>query len=224
MSRVSQPTLCRPEGKSVDEQRTSRKRRANGEESRRRILDAAVEVAVERGYDGTSIALVSKKSGLPASSIYWHFKDKDELIAAVIERSFGTWLALWVLPEGDGPRERFSALATLIGKALLDSPDFLRLGLMLTLERRPVEASARRMFLQVREQACRQVAATLREVVPELPDESVALLTTYAMAAADGLFIAKEIGGDSVDLVALFELHAHSLYDTAVRLSAPGRP
>ncbi|MEU6579588.1 TetR/AcrR family transcriptional regulator [Nocardia sp. NPDC046763] len=204
------------------EQKTPRRRRANGEESRRRILDAAVEVAAERGYDGTSIALVSKKSGLPASSIYWHFQDKDDLIAAVIERSFGTWLSGWVMPDGDSPRERFAALSMQVAKALLDSPDFLRLGLMLTLENRPVEVSARRMFLQVRDRACGQIAATLRELAPELPDESVALLTTYGLAAADGLFIAKQIGGDSVDLVSLFELHAHSLYDAAVRLSASG--
>uniref|UniRef100_UPI00131AF4CF TetR/AcrR family transcriptional regulator n=1 Tax=Streptomyces fulvoviolaceus TaxID=285535 RepID=UPI00131AF4CF len=58
-----------------------RRKRANGVESRQRILDAAVEIAGERGYDGTSIAAVSAKCGLPASSIYWHFKDKDDLIA-----------------------------------------------------------------------------------------------------------------------------------------------
>ena len=63
-------------------------KRADGELSRERILDAATEIAAERGYEGTSIALVSAKCGLPASSIYWHFKDKDDLIAAVIERSF----------------------------------------------------------------------------------------------------------------------------------------
>jgi hypothetical protein len=43
-------------------------------------------------------------------------------------------------------------------------------------------------------------------------------LVTYAIAGADGLFIAKEIGGDAVDLVGLFELHARALHDTAVRL------
>ena len=42
--------------------------------------------------------------------------------------------------------------------------------------------------------------------------------STYAIAGADGLFIVKEMGGDAVDLVRLFELHAHALYDTAVRL------
>jgi hypothetical protein len=36
------------------------------------------------------------------------------------------------------------------------------------------------------------------------------------------LFIAKEIGGDAVDLIALFELHAHALYDTALRLISEG--
>ncbi|MGW0653880.1 TetR/AcrR family transcriptional regulator, partial [Streptomyces umbrinus] len=51
---------------------TARKKRANGVESRQRILDATVEIAGERGYQGTSIAAVSAKCGLPASSIYWH--------------------------------------------------------------------------------------------------------------------------------------------------------
>jgi AcrR family transcriptional regulator len=76
-----------------------RRKRADGALSRERILDAATEIAAERGYEGTSIALVSAKCGLPASSIYWHFKDKDDLIAAVIERSFGTWLSAWQVPE-----------------------------------------------------------------------------------------------------------------------------
>ena len=75
-----------------------RRKRADGELSRERILDAATEIAAERGYEGASIALVSAKCGLPASSIYWHFKNKDDLIAAVIERSFGDWLKAWQVP------------------------------------------------------------------------------------------------------------------------------
>ena len=39
---------------------TSRRTRANGEASRERILDAAAEIAGERGYEGTSINLVSQ--------------------------------------------------------------------------------------------------------------------------------------------------------------------
>src|SRR5271157_5169172 len=84
--------------------RTRRRTRANGEQSRERILDAATEVATERGYEGTTISLVSEKSGLPPTSIYWHFADKDDLIAAVIDRSFQRWLAALQLPSGHGTR------------------------------------------------------------------------------------------------------------------------
>jgi AcrR family transcriptional regulator len=202
----------------------TRRKRADGELSRERILDAATEIAAERGYEGASIALVSAKCGLPASSIYWHFKNKDDLIAAVIERSFADWLKAWQVPIEGSPQDRLVGLAMQIAKALLDSPDFIRLGLMLSLERRPVEPRARAMFLQSRAQTFDQLVETMRGFTPDLTDAQVHQLVTYAIAGADGLFIAKEIGGDSVDLLALFELHAWALYDGALRLiSEDGR-
>jgi AcrR family transcriptional regulator len=204
--------------------RPTRRKRADGELSRERILDAAGEIAAERGYEGASIALVSAKCGLPASSIYWHFKNKDDLIAAVIERSFGDWLKAWQVPVEGSPQDRLVGLAMQIAKALLDSPDFIRLGLMLSLERRPIEPRARAMFLQLRAQTFDQLVETMRGFTPDLTDAQVQQLATYAIAGADGLFIAKEIGGDAVDLLALFELHAWALYDSALRLiSEDGR-
>ena len=202
----------------------TRRKRADGELSRERILDAAAEIAAERGYEGASIALVSAKCGLPASSIYWHFTNKDDLIAAVIERSFGDWLKAWQVPVEGSPQDRLVGLAMQIAKALLDSPDFIRLGLMLSLERRPVEPRARAMFLQLRAQTFDQLVETMRGFTPELTDAQAHQLATYAIAGADGLFIAKEIGGDAMDLLALFELHAWALYDSALRLiSQDGR-
>ncbi|MCV7395214.1 TetR/AcrR family transcriptional regulator [Mycobacterium paraseoulense] len=202
--------------------RTRRRTRANGEQSRERILDAATEVATERGYEGTTISLVSKKSGLPPTSIYWHFADKDDLIAAVIERSFGRWLAALDLPGGALVPGRVAELGTQVAKALLDAPDFIRLGLMLALERRPVEPRAREMFLRVRDEAFRRFEAVVRDVAPGLDEEGVRLLTTYAIAGADGLFIAKEVGGDSVDLIKLFDLHARLVFQSATRLLESG--
>jgi AcrR family transcriptional regulator len=199
-----------------------RRKRADGELSRERILDAATEIAAERGYEGTSIALVSAKCGLPASSIYWHFKNKDDLIAAVIERSFADWLKAWQVPAEGAPLDRLAGFAMQLAKALLDSPDFIRLGLMLALERRPVEPRARAMFLQARAQTYDDLAKTLREFTPELTDAQVHQLVTYAIAGADGLFIAKELGGDAVDLLEQLELHAGALYDTALRMVSEG--
>ncbi|MET9089982.1 TetR/AcrR family transcriptional regulator [Streptomyces sp. NPDC004237] len=202
---------------------TARRKRANGVESRRRILDATVEIAGERGYDGTSIAAVSAKCGLPASSIYWHFKDKDDLIAAVIERSFETWLAAVTLPgeEAGTPQERVALMAANVARSLVAEPDFLRLGLMLALERRPAEPRGRAVFLQVRAVAQQRVAEVVAELFPTLAEDDVQTLTTYAVAGADGLFVHREVNGDSVDLVTLFELHARLIYDAAARLAPP---
>ncbi|WP_427917524.1 TetR/AcrR family transcriptional regulator [Streptomyces sp. cg40] len=199
-----------------------RKKRANGVESRQRILDATVEIAGERGYEGTSIAAVSAKCGLPASSIYWHFKDKDDLIAAVIERSFETWLAAVDLPgeETGTPLERVTALAARVARSLMDAPDFLRLGLMLALERRPTEPRGRTVFLQVRDVARRRVVEMIESLLPELDEESVRTLAVYTVAGVDGLFVQREVEGDAVDLVALFELHAGSVFEVAARMAA----
>jgi AcrR family transcriptional regulator len=198
-------------------QQEPRRKRANGVESRQRILDATVEIAGERGYEGTSIAAVSAKCGLPASSIYWHFKDKDDLIAAVIERSFEAWLGAVRLPgeETGSPRERVTAMAAGIAKSLVDAPDFLRLGLMLALERRPAEPRGRTVFLQVRETARVRIIEVIKELKPELDAAEAQTLATYAVAGADGLFVQREILGDGLDLVAMFELHARLLFDAA---------
>ena len=141
----------------------------------------------------------------------------------MIERSFADWLQAWQVPTEGSPRDRLAGMAMQIAKALLDSPDFIRLGLMLALERRPVEPRARAMFIQTRAQTCDQLTETMRGFTPDLTEAQVYLLVTYAMAGADGLFIAKEIGGDAVDLIALFELHARALYDTALRMITEAR-
>ena len=136
----------------------------------------------------------ARRAALPPTSIYWHFADKDDLIAAVIERSFLRWMAALDLPGHDGSRARAMELGPQVAKAFLDEPDFLRLGLMLALERRPVEPRAREMFLQVRDNALRRFAEVVRDIAPEL-DEKVSVSHHLCLAGADGLFIAKEIGG-----------------------------
>ena len=101
-------------------------------------------------------------------------------------------------------------MGTQVAKALLDAPDFLRLGLMLALEHRPVEPRAREMFLAGPRPSISPVRGIVRDIAPGLDDHSVRLLTTYAIAGADGLFIAKEVGGDTVDLIELLDLHART--------------
>ncbi|MEH3139648.1 MAG: TetR/AcrR family transcriptional regulator [Mycobacterium kyogaense] len=196
-----------------------RRTRANGDASRQRILDAATAVATERGYDATSISAVSELSGLPPTSIYWHFADKDDLIAAVIDRSFERWSHALNLPNEGSAGERARQIGSQVAKALQETPDFLRLGLKLALDRRPNELRAKSNYLQSRIAAFERFADVIRAVAPGLAADKVELLTTYLIAGADGLFIANEIDENSERFVELFELHAKLVFEAAAAMA-----
>ena len=203
---------------------TARKQRANGVASRQKIIEAALEIASERGYEGTSISAVSERSGLPPSSIYWHFENKDELIAAVIDHSFEQWRGLTPIPHDAVADDRDEALATSMrraGHAIADANDFLRLGLMLALERRPEEAAGRARFLAIRRATRDELETYHRKVFGgDLDDRSLDLVGRLAMAAADGLFIAREIDDEDVDIEEAMELMGVALAAIADHLSA----
>lgn len=201
-----------------------RKQRANGVASRQKIIDAATEIAGERGYDGTSISLVSERSGLPASSIYWHFANKDELIAAVIQHSFDRWRGNVPIPvEGADaePRDELIESMRRAGRAIADAPDFIRLGLMLALERRPEEPAARSLFLDIRRETRDELEVFHRRLFgDDLDEASLRMLAMMAMAIADGLFVASEIDEDETALDDAFELAGVALAAAAAHLRA----
>ena len=130
----------------------------------------------------------------------------------MIRDSFGDWTQTWSAAADTGPvDDRVMAAARQVAAVLAESPDFMRLGLMLALERRPVEPRARTMFLEIRETARKAVRNSLAQTFPALDAAAIDRLTTYSMACSDGLFLAREIDGDAVDLAALFELHAQAI-------------
>jgi TetR/AcrR family transcriptional regulator, tetracycline repressor protein len=54
--------------------------------TRQAIVDAALQVLDAEGLDGLSMRRVGDKLGAGAASIYWHVRNKDELLQLVFER------------------------------------------------------------------------------------------------------------------------------------------
>jgi AcrR family transcriptional regulator len=52
---------------------------------RQRLLDATVEVLVERGWSGTSTTLVSQRAGVSRGAQLHHFPTKADLVLAAVE-------------------------------------------------------------------------------------------------------------------------------------------
>jgi len=61
-------------------------KRANGEETRRRIVLAALELFVRKGYHATSMIDIMNKVGLTKGSFYAHFRSKGDMLLLIIER------------------------------------------------------------------------------------------------------------------------------------------
>lgn len=53
------------------------------------LLNAALEVYLERGWQGASLAEIAGRTGLTTGAIYSRFAGKNELFAAVLERELG---------------------------------------------------------------------------------------------------------------------------------------
>jgi AcrR family transcriptional regulator len=51
------------------------------------LLSVAVQVFIERGYDGTSMEHLSKAAGISKSSIYHHVTGKEELLRRAVSRA-----------------------------------------------------------------------------------------------------------------------------------------
>ena len=63
-----------------------RRTKAEAEATRHQILDAAEGVFRERGVARTSLQDVAAAAGVTRGAIYWHFKDKAEVFAAMMDR------------------------------------------------------------------------------------------------------------------------------------------
>ncbi len=196
------------------------KKRSDGEASTEKILDAAAQIAGERGFHGTSISAVSKRSGLPASSIYWHFANKDQLIAAVIDRSYRQWVDALdrpaAVPDDADAEALFHAMMRRVGASLDEFGDFLRLGLLLILDQDPDEPTARDRFIDVREATRDRLRLLYCSVFRDLNDENVEQLATLTLVLSDGTFIARD--ADNLDRDAIYDLMATAILGAAREL------
>ncbi|HYY11301.1 MAG TPA: helix-turn-helix domain-containing protein [Kineosporiaceae bacterium] len=76
--------------------------RAAREAMRERLLSAAAVVVAEQGVAGTTTKAVARAAGVAEGSIYNHFADKTELLAAALVHRFPD-LGAELAAAGDGP-------------------------------------------------------------------------------------------------------------------------
>ncbi|AIQ67346.1 TetR/AcrR family transcriptional regulator [Paenibacillus graminis] len=88
------------------------KGRSDGEETKKRIVQKAAQLFVQKGYGAVTMNEVCSAAKVSKGSLYHHFPSKDELFLYVVEDDTEQWLSQWAEKSSriSGLEERFYAL------------------------------------------------------------------------------------------------------------------
>ena len=80
------------------------KREQGREEKRDEIVAAARALFLEEGYEAASINRLATAAGVAPNTIYWYFKDKDDVLVAVLDAEFSARMGEYqALPTMSSP-------------------------------------------------------------------------------------------------------------------------
>ena len=88
--------------KRIAKPRWQRRKDARPEE----LVAAALEVFVERGYEGTTLADVARRAGVTKGTIYLYFENKEALFKAVVRETI-----VPVIAQGEALARSFTGSA-----------------------------------------------------------------------------------------------------------------
>jgi AcrR family transcriptional regulator len=145
-----------------------------GADSRRRILDAALELMSEHGVTGTSMRRLAGACDLNVATLYHYFPSKSHLLGAVVAEQgyLGRMRTDAPPPElgrGRQPRPRLAALVTWLWDASLQEEAVWRL---LIGESLRGDATARAEAMALVDAIDIAVAGWVADVVPEVADRA----------------------------------------------------
>jgi TetR/AcrR family transcriptional regulator len=97
------------------------RKKRDGVGTKAKVLESAEQLFADKGFNGTSLAEISRASGISDGLILYHFKSKQRLYKEVIERISQRYVDVF-----QGLREKDITPAEMMGEALNSVFDFWR--------------------------------------------------------------------------------------------------
>lgn len=158
----------------------ARGRYQKSDATRERILDAAAELFSQRGYAATGVDRLADRSGIAKTAIYYHFGNKEGLLAAVVERAATMWTEdiRESASRGSDPAERLDRALSGMRAMVEEKPWILKLLLLLALEVAESKPEIRGVLHNIFVRARDTIVAGLNEALGlDVPDaNSVAMV------------------------------------------------
>jgi TetR/AcrR family transcriptional regulator, fatty acid metabolism regulator protein len=103
-------------------------RQTNAADKRRQILDAAVRVFADRGFNGCRVSDIADEAGVAYGLVYHYFRSKDEVLDTLFLERWNVMLD--VIRELDGrdvpPREKLYAITSFIVDSYRHDPELMK--------------------------------------------------------------------------------------------------
>lgn len=115
-----------PRNVAVNEQRR--------EQSKSRILDAAHALFVEKGYDATTMAEVSRRAGVSAGLTVYYFRTKPHLVQALADRLLHQRMVRAAQAAPPRPDDQLAAVIDAVLQAAVEEPQVIAMHLALLLQ------------------------------------------------------------------------------------------
>jgi AcrR family transcriptional regulator len=88
------------------------KRDQDREAKQKEIVAAARALFIDEGYEATSMSRLAATAGVAPNTIYWYFKDKDEVLVAVLDAEFSASVEGYVMLSASNPTDRMLWVAS----------------------------------------------------------------------------------------------------------------
>lgn len=129
------PRAPQPEPDAAAKPRRRYAPRMAPSERREQVIDAALSVIVEQGYEGISIEAIARTAGVTRPVIYDHFRNLGALLEALIDREerFALEQLARVVPDDPGATDPVDVLADGVRRfldAVASRPDTWRIILL----------------------------------------------------------------------------------------------
>jgi AcrR family transcriptional regulator len=140
-------------------------RQSRSEVTRRRIINAAVELFNDGGYSSTGVGDIVERTGMTKGALYHHFNSKEALAVAIIDQASGILLTTFQgISRSSAPALESMIHGVLVVAQLANTDKLVRMGaVLLRIFAESSESSARNYGVRISEMGRQAQRAQLEE-------------------------------------------------------------
>ena len=177
--------------------------------TRGKILNAATELFSQHGYAGTGVDRLAERSGIAKTAIYYHFGNKEGLLAAVVERAADLWINQigQSAQEAETPEEALDRAIAGMQSMVEERSWILKLLILLTLEVADDKPVVRKSMSDVFHRARSSMVAGV-EGAMGMPVPDAEMIGNVVLGLLQSIVVARELDPDASIDASFAELRA----------------